>query len=117
MYSSSYIIGTKSELTGDLIEEAIGVELLSPFSEISDEIVQFILKESKKYTVSEYMNLMCIQEYKIPDIIRYIVSHNMYLYYGEIHSNRNLKPGAMAFIAMGINYKSNNIVFKKESYG
>jgi len=116
MYSSSYIIGVNGALTSDKVEQAIGVTLLSPYSEMADEIVNYIVKYAKKYTVREYMDTTHTEEYKLPDEIRYIVVNNMDLYYGEINSKQDLKPGVLAFIAMGVNYKSDKFIFKTEAY-
>ena len=115
-YESSYIIGVKGKLTFHKLSKAIGVPLTSPYSEISDEIIEFIQHNSKKITVNEWMEVTGTSDLKTPDYIKEITRRGMDLYFGTIDSNRNLRPGAMAFIAMGINYNQGNLIFKKESY-
>ena len=116
MHSSSYIIGCKGKLTMEAIESVIGVELLSPYSEVSDEVVNYIIKYARLHTIREYMDVTHIEEHQLPDEIRYIAINAMDLYYGEINTKDDLKPGAMAFIAMGLNYRSDKFLFKKASY-
>jgi hypothetical protein len=113
-YRSTYIIGVKGKLTSAKLEKAIGVPLLSPYSEICDEVIEFILNNAEKITLREYMEENGIDEYRVPEEIKYITSNGMDIYHGKIHSGRKLKAGAMG--AMGINYKTSNFVFKKGSY-
>jgi len=115
-YNSNYIIGVIGELTFDKLHEVIGVSLLSPYSEIADEIINYIIRYSQKYTIESYIKFMGIQEHKISDELRCIVTNNMDLYYGKISTTDKLKPGAMALICLGINYKSDKLIFKKGSY-
>lgn len=111
--SSSYVIGTKDELTKDLLRQLFKTPKDSIFYQIAEQMIDILINNAEKMTLEERLKDYYKESFEhLPEVDQLIFNKNMKYYRGSVCSDG--QPMEVALCDMNLRFESEDFILIKD---